>query len=194
MPYSLDKARILIVDDMQPMLDLAKSVLSIFGFQDISTAQNGEEAFKLLCAKDPDLVITDWMMPAMDGIEFTKMVRTHPMSPNPYVPVLMMTGFSSKLRVESARDGGITEFLVKPFTSQDLYTRVQQIIEKPRQFVDAEQFFGPDRRRKSDDGYEGARRRDSDDNNNPDKSMDSEQQKAAANILNQLREETKNVQ
>src|SRR5262245_28441727 len=110
MPYNLEKAKILILDDMKPMIALAGSVLKIFGFKNIFTADNGEEAFQLVCKHDPDLIITDWMMEPMDGLEFTKMLRRNPLTPNPYVPIMMMTGFSSRLRVESARDMGVTEF------------------------------------------------------------------------------------
>jgi two-component system chemotaxis response regulator CheY len=191
MTYKLDKARILIVDDMKPMLTLTKTVLGIFGFKEIYIASDGNEAFDLLCRHDPDLVITDWIMEPMDGLEFTKKIRKDPMSPNPYVPVIMMTGFSSRLRVEGARDAGVTEFLVKPFTSKDLYARVSQIIEKPRQFVDAGTFFGPDRRRKRAADYQGPRRRDAEPAEGA-ASLTSEEKKIG-DILRKLREEAKNV-
>lgn len=191
MAYSLEKAKILLIDDMKPMLGLTKSVLKIFGFQDIYSADNAEEGFDLLCKHNPDIVITDWMMEPIDGLEFAKKVRRNPFSPNPYVPILMMTGFSSRLRVETARDSGITEFLVKPFTSRDLYMRVAQIIEKPRQFVDCVTFFGPDRRRRSEDDYEGPRRRDADESKG--KAGTPQEQKQAKDLLKKLRENAKNV-
>ncbi|GJL85234.1 MAG: response regulator [Micavibrio sp.] len=191
MAYKLDTARILIVDDMAPMLTLCKSILNIFGFKHVFTASNGEEAFEILCKEDPDLVITDWMMEPMDGLEFTKKVRRDPLVPNPYVPIIMMTGFSSRLRVESARDKGITEFLVKPFSSRDLYNRVVQIIEKPRQFVEAGEFFGPDRRRKRGKDYTGARRRGNDEKKKVEPKT--QEQKLAVDVLRKLREEAKNV-
>lgn len=159
MAYVLDNVRILVVDDMKPMLDLTKAILNIFGFQHVYTADNGEKAFELVCSKEPDLVITDWIMEPMDGLELTKMIRNDKRSPDPFVPIVMMTGFSSRLRVEAARDAGITEFLVKPYTSEDLYRRVYQIIEKPRQFVEANGFFGPDRRRRLDVEYDGPGKR-----------------------------------
>ena len=162
MAYDLDHVKVLLVDDMQSFLSMTKSVLQTFGFKHIFTAQNGEEAFELVKEHNPDFILTDWIMDGMDGVELTKKIRTDPMSPNPYVPIIMMTGFSSKLRVEEARDSGITEFLVKPFTAKDLYSRVFQIIEKPRQFVSASEFFGPDRRRKMGADYDGPRRRDDD--------------------------------
>lgn len=188
MAYTLEKARILVVDDMKPVLQLATSVLQIYGFQDVLTAENGEDAFEMVVKHDPDLIITDWMMEPMNGLEFTQKVRTDPLAPNPYVPILMMTGFSSRLRVESARDFGITEFLVKPFTSRDLYVRIAQIIEKPRQFVDAGEFFGPDRRRKDPSGYEGPRKRGED-----KEQKTSQEQKQAADILKKLRKEAKDI-
>ena len=71
----------------------------------------------------------------------------------------MMTGYSHKLRAEEARDAGVTEFLVKPFTAKDMYLRIEALIEKPRRFVDAENFFGPDRRRRVVKDYDGPFRR-----------------------------------
>ncbi len=190
MAYTLDKTKILIVDDMKPMLALTRSVLSIFGFKAIFTADNGEEAFDLLRKNDPDLVITDWIMEPMDGLELTARIRRDPMAPNPYVPVIMMTGFSSRLRVEKARDSGITEFLVKPFSARDLYVRVVQIVEKPRQFVDTGEFFGPDRRRRDDRAYMGTRRRDED---MQKEDASAEDNKKISDILKKLREEAKTI-
>lgn len=191
MAYKLDTARILIVDDMMPMLTLTKSILNIFGFKQVFTASNSEEAFELVIKHDPDLIITDWIMEPMDGLELTKKIRREPLVPNPYVPIIMMTGFSSRFRVESARDTGITEFLVKPFSSRDLYNRVVQIIEKPRQFVEAGEFFGPDRRRKRGKDYAGPRRRDNDESKKT--APKTQEQKLAVDVLRKLREEAKNV-
>ena len=66
-----------------------------------------------------------------------------------------MTGYSNRSRVETARDNGMTEFLVKPYTARDLYNRIARLIDQPRRFVKTKDFFGPDRRRHKDEGYEG---------------------------------------
>ncbi len=181
MPYALDKAKILVVDDMTPMLALTRSILETCGFKHVFTATSGEEAFELVCKHDPDLILTDWVMEPIDGLEFAKNVRHNPLSPNPYVPILMMTGYGSKPRVESSRDAGITEFLIKPFTSKDLCARIVQIIEKPRQFVETQQFFGPDRRRRKAGEFEEAKRGD---DPLPETNTD---------ILKKLHEETKTI-
>jgi PleD family two-component response regulator len=105
-------------------------------------------AFQQLKKTAPDVVITDLMMQPIDGLEFARMVRTERGSPDPYVPIVMVTGFADKQRVEEARDAGVTEFLAKPVTTEALCARLETIIERPRPFVRTRDFFGPDRRRR----------------------------------------------
>jgi CheY-like chemotaxis protein len=168
MSYQMHRISVLVVEDNLPMLDIAKSLLLTFGVGHVIGAADGEMGFKRFCEYNPDIVIADWMMKPMDGITFTRMVRTHERSPNPYVPIILMTGFSERRRVLQARDAGVTEFLVKPFNARDLYKRIAQVIERPRQFVKSDHFFGPDRRRKRvtaespDHGYAGPYRREND--------------------------------
>lgn len=162
MAYDFTDVRILIVEDNQPMIELIRSILETFGIDKIYTAKNGAEGFEVLSKVDPDLVIADWMMKPMDGITLTRKIRSDRLAPNNFVPVILVTGFSEKRRVIEARDAGVTEFLVKPFNARDLYRRIVQVIEKPRQFVRAPEYFGPDRRRKIDEDYTGPRRREVD--------------------------------
>jgi two-component system chemotaxis response regulator CheY len=159
MAYDFKDLSVLIVEDNQPMSDLVQSLLHTLGIKRIYVSRNGEEGFKSYIANKPDIIIADWVMKPVDGITFTQRIRKNKNSPNRYVPILLMTGFSEKKRVLTARDAGVTEFLVKPFTAQDLYKRLTQIIERPRQFVKTEKFFGPDRRRQLDVGFEGEDRR-----------------------------------
>lgn len=167
MTYQFQDASILVVDDMKPMLNLTVSILKTFGFQNIYTARDADDAFAKFCRFNPDIVLTDWMMEPYDGIELTNKIRNDPKSPNKFVPVILMTGYSARVRVTESRDKGVTEFLVKPFCAKDLYTRIEQLIEKPRKFIDSGKFFGPDRRRKKGDDYQGPRRRNVDTLNTP---------------------------
>ncbi len=162
MSYQFGKVTVLVVEDNLPMLDVVKSLLLTFGVGTVLGAKNGEEGFDLTKKHNPDMIIADWMMRPMDGISFTRRVRNDPSSPNAFVPIILMTGFSEKRRVIQARDAGVTEFLVKPFNAKDLYRRIAQIIERPRQFVRSEDFFGPDRRRKKTGRYDGPQRRETD--------------------------------
>ena len=161
MAYDLEDISLLIVEDTFPMLVLAKSLLHIFGFRNIVTAKSGEEGYELYKQYEPDVIITDWFMEPMDGVELTKKIRTNASSPKPYTPIIMISGYASRPRVEAARDSGVTEFLIKPYTAQDLYNKIVQIIEYPRPFVKNEDFFGPDRRRSKAE-YNGPFRREDD--------------------------------
>jgi len=170
MAYQFDQISILIVEDTQPTALLVRSILETFGVKKIYMARNGDDGFHMFCRHNPDIVIADWMMAPTNGIALAHMIRNEPASPNPFVPVILMTGFSEKSRVMDARDAGVTEFLVKPFQAKDLYKRIVQVTERPRQFVRTEEFFGPDRRRTVDGEYKGERRRQGDRNGSPEDS------------------------
>ncbi len=162
MTYQFDRLRVLVVEDNLPMLEICKTLLMTFGVGEVFTAKNGDEGFNIFCKENPDFILADWMMSPMDGISLTRRIRNDPRSPNLFAPVILMTGFSERKRVIQARDAGVTEFLVKPFNARDLYKRVSQLIERPRQFVRCEDFFGPDRRRKPTSEFKGPFRRESD--------------------------------
>lgn len=162
MGYDFHSLKVLIVEDNQPMLELTRAILTTFGVGSVTGTRNGKEGFESFCNHNHDIVIADWMMQPMDGISLARLIRTETRSPNQYVPIILMTGFGDKERVFEARDAGVTEFLVKPFNTRDLYSRLVQIIEKPRQFVRCEQFFGPDRRRQRPAEYGGPLRRETD--------------------------------
>ncbi len=190
MPYQMHKISVLVVEDNLPMLEITKSLLLTFGVGHVITAQNGEIGFKRFCELNPDIVIADWMMKPVDGISLTRVIRNDPKSPNPFVPLILMTGFSEKRRVFQARDAGVTEFLVKPFNARDLYKRLVQVIERPRQFVRATDFFGPDRRRRGHGPYDGPMRRESDMTNAPTKETLLAQQEQAHKTLSRIREQS----
>jgi CheY-like chemotaxis protein len=188
MAYQLHRISVLVVEDNQPMLDITKSLLLTFGIGHVIGAANGELGFKRFIEYNPDIIIADWMMKPMDGITFTRKVRNDPGSPNAYVPIILMTGFSEKRRVLQARDAGVTEFLVKPFNARDLYKRIAQVIERPRQFVKSPDFFGPDRRRKANKNFQGPFRRDDDLQNPKVLKILQERQDKAHKTLSEIRE------
>lgn len=156
---NIESLRALIVEDNAHMRALIRSVLFALGFKNVLEAQSGEDAFILLCEEGVDLILTDLSMAPVEGIQFTRRVRTSPESPNPYVPIIMVTGHTERHRVEAARDAGVTEFLAKPIAVQKLLQRVLEIVERPRPFVRCNGYFGPDRRRRNDDNHKGPWRR-----------------------------------
>lgn len=150
---------VLIVEDSEPMMDIMVTILNRFGFGRILTAQDGEQGFSLFQRYKPDLIITDWHMEPVDGLEMTRWIRRNKYSVNRMIPIILMTGFTEHSRIANARDLGVTEILVKPFKAEDLARRIMHVIDVPRDFIEAQQFFGPDRRRTRKDGYQGADRR-----------------------------------
>lgn len=162
MGFNFEKLSILVVEDTVPMQKLVVSVLDTLGVGTMLSADDGEEGFALFCDANPDIVVTDWHMSPMSGIEMVSKIRNAEESPNKTVPIIMMTGFSALPRVSSARDTGVTEFLVKPFSANDLARRIAYVINQPRDFISAPHYFGPDRRRRNIDDYAGPFRRQSD--------------------------------
>ncbi|PZP57288.1 MAG: response regulator [Micavibrio aeruginosavorus] len=159
MTLALDKLSILVVEDTPAMQKLLVSVLTSLGFPKPLKASNGVQGFEMFQRHNPDIVITDWLMSPGDGLEMTRKIRNNIYSPNKMVPVILLTGYSSLSRVEEARDAGVTEFLVKPFTAIDVSKRIMHVINNPRDFVSIKEYFGPDRRRRKEDTYSGPRRR-----------------------------------
>lgn len=158
MGYNLTKLRVLLVDDSKNMRMLVKTVLAALGIQIIKEASDGAAAMKELKTSAIDIAIVDWVMEPTDGLEFVRQVRTAEDSPNPFLPIIMMTGHTERTRIYTARDAGVTEFLAKPITAKTLLLRLSNIIEFPRPYVRAKGYFGPDRRRRSGD-YSGPERR-----------------------------------
>lgn len=138
---------------------LLRELLNGVGIREVSEAANGKAALAVLQQHKCDLILSDMAMAPMDGIVFTRHIRTDEASPNHFVPIIMVTGHTEKHRVEEARDAGVTEFLAKPVTPHNLYARIAEIVERPRAFVRTETYFGPDRRRKAPENYGGPWRR-----------------------------------
>jgi two-component system, chemotaxis family, chemotaxis protein CheY len=159
MSGSYDNLKALIVEDNVHMRVLLRSLLQALGIRNIHESGDGESGFAELCARNPDIVLTDLSMAPTDGIHLTKQIRTGGNSPNRYVPIIMVTGHTEKARVEAARDAGVTEFLAKPITVQNLMSRLAEIVERPRPFVKCDNYFGPERRRRRIEGYSGPWRR-----------------------------------
>jgi CheY-like chemotaxis protein len=157
-----DLLKILLVDDNQHMRLLLIEILRAIGVRQVYEAMDGSEALSILRSTAIDVVFTDLSMNGLDGIDFVQLVRNATDSPNPFVPIVMITGHSTERRVNEARNAGVNEFLVKPVTARGVIHRLTLLIENPRPFVRAGDYFGPDRRRRDDPRYQGERRRDDD--------------------------------
>jgi len=157
-----DLLKILIVDDNHHMRVLLAEILRAIGVKDIFEASDGAEGLQSIRDNPVDIVMTDLSMQPLDGIEFVRLLRTSPDSPNKVVPVIMITGHSTLARVHEARNAGVNEFLAKPLTARGVIERIHQVVENARPYVKTDDYFGPDRRRRADPEYKGPLRRSTD--------------------------------
>jgi len=115
--------RVLIVDDTQNMLNLMRSILSHIGFKNIDLAKDGVEAWKLIEKRKADygLILSDWEMPNMDGMELLENVRSNKFSADtPFI----ISGTSQIERVKLAIAAGVTDYMVKPISQKELEEKV----------------------------------------------------------------------
>lgn len=158
MRLPFDQMSVLVADDSPTMRQLLKSSLDSFGVAKVMMAHDGDQAFDMFCKGWADLAIVDWNMKPMNGIDFVRLLRNSPESPNPYIPVMMVTGHADYDRVAEARDAGMTEILSKPLAPKVLKERIEAVFQNPRTFIRSNDYFGPDRRRRRS-GFTGPDRR-----------------------------------
>ena len=156
--YRFDRLKVLVVDDNAHMRKLVTTILQAFGVVQIYEAENGQRAWAVLRESNPDVLVLDWVMDGMSGLDLVQMIRTNPQTPNPFVPVIMLTGHTSLVHVRQARDAGVNEFIAKPVSVKTMMSRLVAVIEHPRPYVRTGYYFGPCRRRRGGE-YQGPERR-----------------------------------
>lgn len=138
---------VLVVDSDQPIANIVKHVLIKLGFGTIHLAYTMEEGINLFTHEKVDLIITDVDTEHFNGEQSIITFARDPLrSPNVSVPIILLTGHAEQQQVAQARDMGITEFAVKPFTAKALTERIIRVIENPRSFIITKRYVGPDRR------------------------------------------------
>ncbi len=154
--------QVLVVDDSQQMRFLVRSVLRAAGLTRVAEAQSAQDAINFLNRFSVDLIILDWHMRPMDGLELTRQIRTGGVAPNPEAPIVMLTAHTERSRVAAARDAGVNGLVRKPISTQMLLDRCAAALNDTRPFIRAPGFYGPDRRRGAAYDYLGPFRRFSD--------------------------------
>ncbi|MDP3736140.1 MAG: response regulator [Hyphomonadaceae bacterium] len=159
MTVSLERLKVFVVDDNHHMINIIKAILRGFGVKDILDAINPLEALNIVRTTKFDLIITDFAMEPIDGCELTKTIRAEEGAPNRLTPIIMLSAYAERSKVEIARDAGITEFCAKPVTATELYRKIAAAANSPRPFVRTNMYSGPDRRRRKNSPHEGPERR-----------------------------------
>ncbi len=168
LPYDLSNFTILIVEDSEHMQNLMASMLKVFGVGEILACANGTEAMDLLTVLQAsrkskyltsvDIVLMDWLMPKGNGEQLLDWIRKSEKDAIRFLPVIVVSGYTTEYIAAKARDMGANETLVKPISGTNLAGRICSVIDHPRPFIKSSDFFGPDRRRHNV-AYEGRERR-----------------------------------
>jgi len=121
--------KVLVVDDMSTMRRIVKNVLKQIGFSDMVEAENGQDALnKLRAGGDFGLVVSDWNMPVMQGIDLLRAVRSD--AELKHLPFLMVTAEAQKENIIEAVQAGVSNYVVKPFTAEALQGKLEKIFAK----------------------------------------------------------------
>ncbi|MEQ8604427.1 MAG: response regulator [Marivibrio sp.] len=117
---------VLIVDDYKTMLRIIRNLLKQLGFNNVDEASDGSEALQKIRAKEYGLVISDWNMEPMTGIQLLREVRADEKTQN--LPFIMITAESKTENVIAAKEAGVSNYIVKPFNAQTLKQKLTSVI------------------------------------------------------------------
>jgi len=120
--------KVLVADDFATMRKIVRNILKQIGFDNIVEAEDGLAALQIVKQDRIGLVVTDWNMPNMSGLELVEKIRENPETK--HVPVLMVTAEGLKDNVIAAVKAGVNNYVVKPFTAETLQEKIEQIFKK----------------------------------------------------------------
>lgn len=138
----------LIVDGNALSADLARDLLLTMGAVTVFVAHSYDEGIDVLGSDSVDVLLTELHLPPRSGLELIRTVRKGKTRAHKQMPILVMSAMSAKEHVFEARDAGVTEFIAKPYGVEGFYRRMVGIVARPRAFVENNEYFGPDRRRR----------------------------------------------
>ena len=132
--YDLSALEIVVVDDSYNMVALLDTMLKSIGVRKVELCHDAAAALAKIKDAPPDIVITDWNMEPISGIDFLRQIRSDSgVEDGETMPVIMLTGHTELEKVIEARDAGVTSYLMKPVTARALYERIVHIIESDNQ-------------------------------------------------------------
>ena len=156
----LRDARLLVVDDHQPMREILKSLLYGLGARQVEEARDAAQAFEALRYSAFDILLTDYDMEGETGIQLAEKLRRSEGNQNRRIAIIMVTGRAEGPVILAARDAGVDEYLIKPLTTVSLTQKLEAAMNRRRPFIEASSYVGPDRRRRAA-AFKGPDRRES---------------------------------
>lgn len=153
--------RVMIVDANLTAAKLLADLMKGMGARELLFEQDEKRAVALAKDFEPNLIFVERSGPRLDGEAFARRIRRSDLGCR-RAPIIMVTAEATATNIKGARDAGIHEFMVKPFTVGDLLRRVANVTLKPRDWVEAVGYIGPDRRRFNSGEYKGPQKRKAD--------------------------------
>jgi CheY-like chemotaxis protein len=158
-PAEMKKLKVLIVDPNAYMRGVVADSLRRLLVTNITAAASAIEAFNIGRVFKPDLIFVDWDAGKMSGLEFTREVRRNTTGMSRETPIILLAALIDHEQLMASRQAGINEFLLKPVSAAGVLSRMEEVILRPRKFIDSRNYVGPCRRRKEDVAYAGPWRR-----------------------------------
>ena len=144
----------LVADDSLYLRRILRDMLMRVGIKRVLEAPDGREALGILGDSKPDIVILDWDLGVLSGEEFVRLTRTPATSPAPTVPIILMMARPRRYNVERAAELGVNEIVAKPFSPKVLWARLDEVINRPRAFIQVQGLLRPAPRVRSPGGGE----------------------------------------
>lgn len=139
----IQSLNILVVDDNAYMRRMTRVMLTNLGARSVIEAADGLAALEVIRTRDPDVMVLDWDMPVLNGLEVARIVRSPGLFPRPNLPIIMLSNRSEQRYVIEAMRAGVHEFLVKPTSSRALRDRLLSIVFKPRPMMRLGKYYVP---------------------------------------------------
>ena len=156
--FNFTGAVTMVIDDSPFALELTAQALLGFGIKVRHACSSAAEAIGVLRDHPVDLILVDCEMPGMSGYEFVRWLRRSGLEPNAFAPVIMTAAHVRRSKVSEARDCGANFLITKPFSAGVLLERIVWVARDARPFLEVGDYFGPDRRFRSEP-WEGPERR-----------------------------------
>jgi CheY-like chemotaxis protein len=150
--------RVLIADPNTVTVSLLTDLMKDIGGRHRRTASTLPQALQAAANFNPQLIFVELSAPDLDGVAFTQALRRSSL-PARKAPVIIVSAEAREGSIKAARDAGAHEFLCKPFTAGAVFKRVENVTLKPRPWIEAQMYVGPDRRRFNSGAFDGARKR-----------------------------------
>jgi CheY-like chemotaxis protein len=155
-----ERLRILVVEDRPFQRRLIAETLRSVRDLTIDYAESSDHCLGMLSTVRPDLLITDWDLDGGQGLALVRRIRNGDAGADERrTPIVMVTTRNTAADVEAARNAGVDEFVLRPFSTAILTRRAIEVRDNKREFVESVQYVGPCRRRRKDDQYDGPYKR-----------------------------------